>query len=86
MKLFVAIHLVTESTDHYNYLIPYFDNDVSTVINVIKELGTELGCVSTFWVTGEDNADVDKIKELLSEAIAIQSEINHQEWLASLGE
>ncbi|QGZ15726.1 putative Seg-like homing endonuclease [Acinetobacter phage vB_AbaM_Apostate] len=79
--MFVSVHLVTESTDHYNYLIEY--NDPNEVIEVLKELGTELGCVSDYWITcqAENEADEDYIAEHLSIAIRDQGHANHEAYL-----
>ncbi|QQO96338.1 hypothetical protein CPT_Minot_135 [Acinetobacter phage Minot] len=74
--MFAAVHLVTESTDHYNYLIEY--NTIEDVLNELKELGTELGCVCDYYVDCQESfkGDEHKIKELLRDAIDSQSAAN----------
>lgn len=84
MTHFTAIHIVTESTDHYNYLIEY--ENISDVITRLEKLGSELGCVCNTWVTTQVPEHRAEIENLLWDKIRVQNELNHQEWLVSLGE
>ncbi|SSU39202.1 Uncharacterised protein [Acinetobacter baumannii] len=79
--MFAAVHLVTESTDHYNYLIEY--NTIEDVLDELKGLGTELGHVCDYYVDCQESAkeDENQIIELLRDAIDSQNAANEAAYL-----
>lgn len=59
--LFVAVHIVTESCDHYNFLLSI--KDVSNFISQIKDnMGEEMAHISNYYITTNVN-EFDKILE-----------------------
>ncbi|ADG60040.1 hypothetical protein Acj9p140 [Acinetobacter phage Acj9] len=67
-KMFAAVHLVTESSDHYNMLVEHAN--AQEILDYIKsEMGDELAYVCNWWISAEDVSIADYVSNNLEELI-----------------
>lgn len=66
--MYVAVHIVTESCDHYNWLL---DVEYTTDVVEALDMGDELAYICDLYVDSNISAEVDdEIKRLIREASA----------------
>lgn len=68
-KQFAAVHLITESADHYNHLVEH--NTPRDIVNyLIEQMGDEFYHVSDWFVTAENPDISDSTSELIGQTIS----------------
>lgn len=66
--MYVAVHIVTESCDHYNWLL---DVEYTTDVVEALDMGDELAYICDLYVDSNIGVEVDdEIKRLIREASA----------------
>lgn len=67
-KQFAAVHLITESGDHYNLLVEHVT--AYDIVNYIRsEMGDEFDYVCDWFITAEDPSISDAATKIISEAL-----------------
>lgn len=63
-----AVHVITESSDHYNYLIGFVSTE-HFITQIKDKLGDELAHVSQLFVTTNIKEDDQVLKRLICDAV-----------------